>query len=133
MAVAASTDAVLEMFAAFTGKDREKAEALLAGDFTFTSPYDDHIGRDEYFRRCWPNSDLIKAHRIEKVVADGADVFVLYEAEATSGATFRNTERFRVEGGKIRAVEVFFGDPPRSLPKDDPDKESAAAADPRRI
>ena len=30
-------------------------------------------------------------------------------------ARFRNAELLTFEGGKLKAVEVFFGDPPRGL------------------
>ena len=42
-------------FTAYETKDRPALEALLAADFTFTSPLDDCIDRDAYFERCWPN------------------------------------------------------------------------------
>ncbi|WP_371132660.1 DUF4440 domain-containing protein, partial [Phenylobacterium sp.] len=41
------------LYAAFMKQDRAAAEALLAPDFRFTSPYDDHIDREAWFDRCW--------------------------------------------------------------------------------
>jgi hypothetical protein len=41
-------------FKAFESADRAAMEAALAPGFTFTSPYDDHISRDQWFERCWP-------------------------------------------------------------------------------
>jgi ketosteroid isomerase-like protein len=46
------TDMVRNVFEAYRTKDRGLIEGLLAENFTFTSPYDDAIDRDEYFRRC---------------------------------------------------------------------------------
>ena len=43
-------------FETYQTRDREALEGLLADDFTFTSPYDDHIDRATYFVRCWPNA-----------------------------------------------------------------------------
>jgi hypothetical protein len=34
-----------------------------------------------------------------------------YECELKEGARFRNTEYFRIEGNKIKEVEVYFGSP----------------------
>jgi ketosteroid isomerase-like protein len=48
---------VRKYFAAYAAKDRKTVENLLSEDFTFTSPYDDHINKTTYFERCWPNSD----------------------------------------------------------------------------
>jgi ketosteroid isomerase-like protein len=108
---------VRKSFEAYRRKDRALIESLLADDFTFSSPYDDRIDRVEYSARCWPNSERIRAHRIETIVEGEGEAFVLYECELTSGARFRNAERFVFEGGRIAGVEVFFGDPPTGVPK----------------
>jgi hypothetical protein len=47
-------------------------------------------------------------------MTDGDDATVVYEISPKDGAPFRNAERLRVEGGKIREVEVFFGALPRT-------------------
>ncbi|MDB5076044.1 MAG: nuclear transport factor 2 family protein [Chloroflexi bacterium] len=87
-------------------------EDLLGPDFTFTSPYDDHIDRTSYFDRCWPNNDMFRAVHVEKVFDDGDEAFVRYRAELKTGVNFRNTEFFRFEGGRIREIEVYFGSLP---------------------
>jgi hypothetical protein len=84
-------------------------EPLIAEDFTFTSPLDDHIGRAAYFERCWPNSEWIKEFRLERVFVQGSEAFVRYELVPMEGESFRNTEFFRVEGGQVREVQVYFG------------------------
>jgi ketosteroid isomerase-like protein len=102
-------DLVRRCFAAYATKDRGLIEGILSDDFTFTSPYDDRIDRAAYFVRCWPNSDRIRTNRLEKVVVDGDDAFVLYQCTTTEGNTFRNTELFRFEGDRVREVQVYFG------------------------
>ena len=92
-------------------------EELLSDDFTFTSPYDDHIDRTPHFERCWPNSDRIRMHHLERIVQDGDEAFTLSDCETVSGNRFRNTEGLMFEGGKLKAVEVYFGDPPIGLSK----------------
>ncbi|MGZ5094790.1 MAG: nuclear transport factor 2 family protein [Burkholderiales bacterium] len=82
------SDLVRKYFAAYESKDRKVVEDTLSDSFTFTSPYDDHIGRRTYFDRCWSNSDKIRAIHIEKLVERGDDVFVLYTCELTTGTTF---------------------------------------------
>jgi hypothetical protein len=77
---------------------------------TFTSPNDDdHISKDEYWKKCWPGSEKIHAIRIDKLLEKGDEAFVRYECELKDGARFRNTEYFRIEGKKIKEVEVYFG------------------------
>ncbi|HEX3243881.1 MAG TPA: nuclear transport factor 2 family protein [Chloroflexota bacterium] len=115
MASARSTaDIVRSSYEAFAGRDRARAEKALSDDFTFTSPYDDHIDKSTYFQRCWPYGDTIEKLEIISVMTDGDDATVVYEISPKDGAPFRNAERLRVEGGKIREVEVFFGALPRT-------------------
>ena len=109
------SDTIRGLFLAFQQKDRRAAEDLLADDFTFSSPRDDRIGKTEYFARCWPNSDKIRNFEIEQIFEKGNEAFVRYVAERTSdGVRFRNTEFFRLAGGKIKEVDVYFG---RDLPR----------------
>lgn len=109
-------DLVRQCFDTYVSANRQEIEALLAPNFTFTSPYDDHIDRATYFDRCWPLAGSFLGHDLQEVVTDGDACFVLYEATARNGARFRNTELFRVEDGRIRSIEVFFGLPPNGEP-----------------
>lgn len=98
--------------------DRAFLEDNLADDFTFTSPYDDHIGRDEYFRRCWPHHPKHQAFHFEAMAQDGDKVLTAYRLDMQAGGksfSFRNAECMRFESGKLKSVEVFFGDPPRGI------------------
>jgi len=105
-----ASDLVRKCFSAWETKDRQAFEGLLAEDFTFTSPNDDdHISKDEYWKKCWPGSEKIRAIHIEKLFEKGDEAFVRYECELKDGARFRNTEYFRIEGNKIKEVEVYFG------------------------
>ncbi|HEY1290167.1 MAG TPA: nuclear transport factor 2 family protein [Burkholderiales bacterium] len=109
------SEIVRKLYASFAAKDRRTVEALLSDDFTFSSPRDDHIDKAAYFERCWPNSDKIRAFDIEQLFANDHEAFVRYAAERSAdGTRFRNTEYLRVEGGKVREVDVYFG---RDLPR----------------
>jgi ketosteroid isomerase-like protein len=108
------SDLVRRYFAAYEAKDREALGDLLADDFTFTSPYDDHIDRKVYFERCWPNSANMRSFRVVKLFEQGDEAFILYEGQFKGSEIVRNTEFFRTEGGRIKAVEVYFGSPTRS-------------------
>jgi ketosteroid isomerase-like protein len=103
------SDIVRRYFGAYRTKDRKLVEDLLAGDFTFTSPYDDAIDRTEYFIRCWPSSGRIRTHDIEKIFAQGDETFVLYRCITNDGKEFRNTEFFTFEGDRISRIAVYFG------------------------
>jgi ketosteroid isomerase-like protein len=103
------SDVVRACFTAWEKQDRAAIEALLADDFTFTSPNDDHISRAEYFQKCWPQSGQIKTFRVLNLFEHGGEAFIRYECELQDGKRFRNTEYFRVDGDKIKEVDVYFG------------------------
>lgn len=102
---------VKTIFHAYETKDRITCEKMLTDDFTFTSPNnDDHINKDKYFERCWIFSEQNPVYEFEKIAVSGNDVFVLYNCETKTGKKFRNTELFKFDNDKIKAVEVYFGD-----------------------
>jgi ketosteroid isomerase-like protein len=104
-----SFDVVREIFAAFETDDRARAEAVLADDFTFSSPPDPHLDRAGYFERCWPNSGSIRSFRFLTVLERDGEVFVTYELEKADGTRGRNTEFFVVDRGEITRCDVYFG------------------------
>ena len=96
-------------YSAYVTKDRPALEALLADDFHFTSPLDNRLDRETYFRRCWPNSEVIEGFDFVHLVTDADRVFVTYEGRNTNGHRFRNTEILTIRDRHIIEVEVYFG------------------------
>ena len=94
---------------AYVEKDRRKIEALLADDYRFTSPLDNALGREDYFRICWPNAGNLTAFDIVHAFAAGDWVAIVYEAATKSGKRFRNSELHRVQNGKLVETQVYFG------------------------
>ena len=94
---------------AYVKKDRAAIEALIADDFHFTSPLDNRLDRETYFRRCWPNSKAIAGFDFINLVSDADRVFVTYEGRNTNGRRFRNTEILTIRDDHIVDVEVYFG------------------------
>ena len=105
-------------YRAFEKQDRAFVEDNLAEGFTFTSPYDDHIGRDAYFERCWPNSERLSKFTFASVMA-GRQCRRALRLETKDGSTFRNAEYMTFKDGKLKSVEVYFGDPPTGIDKGD--------------
>ena len=104
-------------YQAWADADRAAVEAYVDDPFSFTSPFDDHIDRDEYFRRCWPNAGMQESFDVQLVLPDGKDgALVLYEARMKNGKTIRNTEYMRFAGDRLRSVEVYFGLGPGQAP-----------------
>ena len=96
-------------FERFQAADREAIEALLAEDFTFTSPWDDHIDRATYFSHCFPHAGEFRFRFPMKIFVDGDEAVIVYETEGKHGGTFHNAELFRFASGRIRSITVFFG------------------------
>ena len=81
----------------------------LAEGFTFSSPLDDHINIKVFKERCWPNTYKIKRFDLDRVVANGDDVFVITIGWTNDGKMARNCDCFRLKDGKIQGYECFFG------------------------
>ncbi|MFF3244612.1 nuclear transport factor 2 family protein [Streptomyces sp. NPDC002870] len=94
----------------YIAQDRETADRLIAEDFVFTSPQDDHIDRAAFFERCFPTADRFRSQQIiEAVPASGDGVFIAYEYELKTGERYRNVELSTVRDGRITETQVFFG------------------------
>ena len=112
---------------AYVTQDRAAIEELIAEDFHFTSPLDNRLDREAYFRRCWPNSETIQGFDLIHLVTNGDRVFVTYEGRNTDGRRFRNTEILTIRDRHIVDVEVYFG---WSLPHRAPQGGFVAEAEP---
>src|SRR5262245_41128603 len=94
-------------YRAFERHDRAFMEQHLAENFTFTSPFDDHIDRDAYFRRCWPKEPLHQKFDFVTVMGEGDKVFVGYDCtmhmpnSTHPAARFRNAELMTFQNGKL--------------------------------
>ena len=105
-----STDVVRASFRAYIAQDRPAMERLLAEDFVFTSPQDDHIGKAEFLATCFPTADRLNSQEIVQLAGAGDDgVFILYEYELKTGDRHRNTEFITVRDGRLAETQVFFG------------------------
>jgi ketosteroid isomerase-like protein len=107
--VADRLELVRAIYGAYESGDRQVVEDLLSDDFTFYSPPDPGIDRATYFRRCWPNAELIESFDFKRMVELGDEVLVTYESTKTDGSRFRNTEVLTFDGEKISKAEVYFG------------------------
>ena len=63
----------------------------------------------------YPVDVTLKSFHRKKLFAKGDEAFVRYECERIAGPKFRNTEYFRIEGDKIKEVEVYFGSLPEAV------------------
>ncbi|MGH8868509.1 MAG: nuclear transport factor 2 family protein [Actinomycetes bacterium] len=106
----AGTDVVRAAMDAYLAQDRAAVEALLADDFVFTSPQDDHIDKAAFMERCFPTTDRLVSQELLHVVDAGeGDVFIVYEYALKAGGQYRNAELSTVRGGQLVETQVFFG------------------------
>jgi ketosteroid isomerase-like protein len=98
------------VYCAFAAADREAIEALIAPEFSFTSPADPQgLDRSGYFERCWPGAGNVEKFEFVRLIEDGDEVIVTYEATRADGSRFRNTEVLTFDGDAQTRAEVYFG------------------------
>jgi ketosteroid isomerase-like protein len=102
-------DVAKRSFRAYADSDRAANEAVIAENFHFTSPLDNRIDRETYFKRCWPNNEGIADFTFVRLIESGDEVVVTYEGKMDGGRVFRNTEILTIRDDKIVEVEVYFG------------------------
>ncbi len=97
-------------FMAWRQRDWEFVDGVITNDFTFTSPYDDHIDRETYKSKCWDSVEEIGEFDFVSLIENETEAFARYRNKI-NGEKVQNTEHFIFEGDKIKAVVVFFGLP----------------------
>ena len=111
--VTSETEAVIRSWFKLWGESQiwARFDALMADDFTFSSPNDDdHISKAVFKSRCWePNISLTQGLNIEVMIAKGDRAFIKYLGRTTTGKTFRNVELHQVRNQQIVSIECFFG------------------------
>ncbi|ULJ70609.1 MULTISPECIES: nuclear transport factor 2 family protein [Rhizobium] len=109
MTATSREDTVRGLYKAYVEGRKGIVGGMLSEDFTFSSPRDDHIDRNTYFDRCWPEPPFFRGMEIEFLAIDGDEAVVRYRAEKADGTAFRNMEALRFKDGKLASVEVYFG------------------------
>jgi ketosteroid isomerase-like protein len=66
-----NTDVVRASFQAYITQDRAAMEQLLAEDYVFTSPQDDHIGKADFLDKCFPTADRVVTQEIVQLAPAG--------------------------------------------------------------
>jgi hypothetical protein len=91
-------------------KDWHPVDMLLADDFTFTSPVDDHISKSAFKAGCWDTQiAFIARFDLKHVVTTDDEAFVMYVCHTTNGKTLRNVEYLRLRNEQVQAIECYFG------------------------
>lgn len=106
---------IRKIFSAWQTRDWDFVESALADGFTFTSPYDDHIDKEEYRQKCWNSVKEIGAFEVATIIVKRDEAFVRYRGQV-NGTSVQNTEHFTFQDGKIKEITVFFGRPEDSSP-----------------
>jgi len=102
---------IRKYYAAWEVKDWRPFDLLLAEDFTFTSAAgDDHIDKSVFKTKCWGSqADFIDRFDLKHVFGSGNEALVMYVCRTKSGKTFQNVEYVRLSGGRVQAIECYFG------------------------
>ncbi|MBS1492380.1 MAG: nuclear transport factor 2 family protein [Bacteroidetes bacterium] len=102
-------EVIRKYFEVYMEKDWDTFGELLSDDFVFSSPKDDYINKEEHLKSCMFHSSKFKSIGVEKIFDEGSEAFVRYKAEMNGGNSFRNTEFFVMDNGKIKSIDVYFG------------------------
>jgi ketosteroid isomerase-like protein len=101
---------IRKYYAAWDTKDWHAIDMLLAEDFTFSSPLDDHIRKSDFKAKCWDAQiAFIDRFDLKHVIGTGNEAFVMYVCHTANAKTLRNVEYFQLRDDKVRAVECYFG------------------------
>ena len=110
MFVMTNEQLIREYYLGWEKSDWGIIESKLADDFTFTSPFDDHLDKKTYKERCWRGVDSIHKYEFLTIMENGNEAFARWDC-LINGKIVRNTEYFFIENGKIKTIEVYFGQP----------------------
>jgi ketosteroid isomerase-like protein len=103
-------ETIRDYYKSWETKDWRTTDSLLADDFTFSSPVDDHISKSAFKKGCWDTQvALIARHELTHVIGTGNQAFVMYVCHTTTGKAFRNVEYLRLKDAKVEAIECYFG------------------------
>jgi len=105
-----SQEVVRKYYAAWEKKDWQRLDRMLADDFTFSSPLDDHISKSDYKAGCWDTQiAFIDRFDLKQVIGTDNEAFVMYICHTANGKTFQNVEYFKLRDAKVKSVECYFG------------------------
>ena len=105
-----SQEVVRKYYAAWETRQWHPIDILLADDFTFSSPLDDHISKSDFKSGCWDTQiAYIDRFDLKQVIGRENEVFVMYVCHTTNGKTFRNVEYVQLRDDKVKSVECYFG------------------------
>ncbi len=97
-----------DFFAAWTGKDFERARALVHDDLSFVGPLESFSDADSYLSSLRRLSEIVTGAEKQKVFVDGDDVCVIYELRTVPVPSSQVAEWYRVRDGKVASVRVMF-------------------------
>ncbi len=107
----ATSHVVIEYLTAFYSGDFNKAQSLLADDFSFRGPFLQVDRKDAFFKGAQGLKPIVRGHRMLRQWEDGDDVCSVYElnVETPLGAgSVLMSEWNTVRGGQIVSGVVVF-------------------------
>jgi len=96
--------------------DFETARSLLRDDVSFRGPIDTFERADDYIDALRRLQPMVEGVELQQIVSEGDDVVVLFELVTPRGRA-PVAEWYRVAGGKIANVRVYFDARPFAPPE----------------
>ncbi len=93
-------------------KDLERIESLVASDVRFVGPATTLTGTRELLAAFRRISAVHVRSDIKRVFSDGDEVCVIYDFVTDTAGALPTVEWMRVEGGRIRSINLFYDQVP---------------------
>lgn len=104
-----SKDVVMGFQAAMGKGDAKAARAYLADDLSFVGPFDRFSSPEPYLAALGQLAPMIERIDLKRVFAEGEEVALFYDlVTRTPAGTAPCAEWYRVKGGKITHIQVYF-------------------------
>jgi ketosteroid isomerase-like protein len=106
--MASARDIVERYFDAWTSRDFDGARRLLHDNLSFRGPIDRFDDADALLESIQGLAQIVTGAERRRVLAEGNEVAVVYDLHTSPVPNAAVAEWYRVEGGKIAAIEAFF-------------------------
>lgn len=109
-------------------KDLERVESLLAADVRFVGPAMTMTGARELLAAFRRIGAVHVRSDIKRVFSDGDEVCVIYDFVTDTAGPLPTIEWIRVEGGKVRSINLYYDQVPWLKVREELGRRTAAQA-----
>ncbi|MDO6761683.1 hypothetical protein Q4566_15860 [Tamlana sp. 2_MG-2023] len=102
-------DIIQTYFSCYEKSDKETLENILDNRFEISSPHDNKLDKSSYLEKCWGFNKSVEQYQILKFIENTNEAFLSYKAILYDKREIENAEYFKILGGRIINVKVYYG------------------------